>query len=318
MSLSISLHPLVIINITDHYTRQFIRSEGKVTRVYGALFGSQEGRTVEILNSCELLFESSSLDIGYFAEKETQMKTVFPKYEVLGWYSTGAQIQPNDMMLNKQVLQLNESPLYLMLDPHVGIDKGKDLPISIYETELRMEKEAPVHAFSKASFKIETIQAERIAVDHIAHATSGSESALVAQLSGMHNAINMLSLRINAILQFLQATKNGKVAPDHNLLRKIATMTQLLPTMDSPSFNEGFLKEYNDTLLVVYMSTITKGTNNLNELIDKFSMSHEMKGMGGMGGIGGARFLHGMGGMGGMGGMMGLMGLGGLGSFMNM
>jgi len=310
MSLNISLHPLVIINITDHYTRQIIRSEGGVKRVYGALFGIQEGRSVEIYNSCELVIldGSQALDMPYFAEKETQMKTLFPKYEVLGWYSTGNQLQPSDLQLNRQVIQLNESPLYLMLDPQIGLDKqGKDLPISIYETELRMEKEAPVHVFSKATFKIETLQAERISIDHIAHATSGGESALVAQLGGMHNAISMLNLRINVILQFLEATKNGKVPTDQNLLRKIASMTQLLPCMDSPSFNEGFLKEYNDTLLVAYMTMITKGTNTLNELIEKFGMSHDMRG--------GSRFQHG--GFGGMGMMM--MGLGGFGgSFMNM
>jgi len=310
MALNISLHPLVIINITDHYTRTLIRSEGKVKRVFGALFGNQEGRTIEIFNSCELVYTEAthSLDLNFFAEKEQQMKTVFPKYEVLGWYSTGGQVQPNDLEINKQILQFNESPLYLMLDPQVGLDKqGKDLPISIYETELKLEKEAPVHVFSKASFKIETIQAERISIDHIAHSTSGGESALVAQLSGMYNAISMLNLRINVIRQFLEAVKSGKVSADTNLLRKIATMTQLLPCMDSPSFNEGFLREYNDTLLVAYMTMITKGTNNLNELLDKFSMSHEMRG--------GSRF--GM--MGGMGGLMGMMGMGmGMGAFMNM
>jgi len=307
MALNISLHPLVIINISDHYTRQVVRFPNKLKRVFGALLGIQTGRTIEVFHSFELVYndEQKAIDTAYFAEKENQMKTVFPKYDVLGWYSTGHEVLPIDLELNKQILQFNESPLFLLLDPAPSAaSRGKDLPISIFETELKIVKDVPQFFFTKIAFKIETMQAERIAVDHIAHvSSSGAEgSALISHMNGMYNAINMLHLRIKTILEFIQATKKGTIPVDHSLLRKIASMTQLLPCMDSPAFQENFLREYNDTLLVTYLATITKGTNTLNELIDKFSTAqdrHRSRGHGG-----------------GMGGMMGMgMSYGGMGMF---
>jgi COP9 signalosome complex subunit 6 len=52
-ALNVKLHPLVIINISDHFTRAKIRN--LASRVFGAMLGIQEGRNVEIFNSFEVV-----------------------------------------------------------------------------------------------------------------------------------------------------------------------------------------------------------------------------------------------------------------------
>lgn len=52
-ALEVKLHPLVIINISDHFTRAKIRDNA--LRVFGALLGVQEGRNVEVFNSFEIV-----------------------------------------------------------------------------------------------------------------------------------------------------------------------------------------------------------------------------------------------------------------------
>ena len=47
----------------------------------------------------------------------------------------------------------------------------RELPISIYESELRMVDDVPTQLFVKVPYKIETGEAERISVDHIARIT---------------------------------------------------------------------------------------------------------------------------------------------------
>ncbi|XP_057245318.1 COP9 signalosome complex subunit 6-like [Malurus melanocephalus] len=48
-SVSVALHPLVILNISDHWIR--LRSqEGRNGQVVGALIGRQEGRNIEVMN----------------------------------------------------------------------------------------------------------------------------------------------------------------------------------------------------------------------------------------------------------------------------
>ena len=52
----IILHPLVILNVTDHFTRQKVNNDNKPQRVIGALVGVQTGRKVEIHTSFELVY----------------------------------------------------------------------------------------------------------------------------------------------------------------------------------------------------------------------------------------------------------------------
>lgn len=56
--LNISIHPLVVMNLSDHQTRARFRSgQGKTqVRVLGVMLGKQDGRCLEIVNSIELEF----------------------------------------------------------------------------------------------------------------------------------------------------------------------------------------------------------------------------------------------------------------------
>ena len=100
--LTFKLHPLVIVNISDHYTR--VKSQmnpshapphtttnnnnanggdGVVSpplhpRVYGCVIGVQKGRTVEIFNSFELLYDPSTHSLDRtFLEKKQELCSVF-------------------------------------------------------------------------------------------------------------------------------------------------------------------------------------------------------------------------------------------------
>ena len=89
--LTFKLHPLVIVNISDHYTRVKSQTqpphlssnggEGAAAaasppppppRVFGCVIGVQRGRTVEIFNSFELLYDPSthSLDRSFLEKKQ--------------------------------------------------------------------------------------------------------------------------------------------------------------------------------------------------------------------------------------------------------
>ncbi|RVW60748.1 COP9 signalosome complex subunit 6a [Vitis vinifera] len=120
--LTFKLHPLVIVNISDHYTRVKSQTqpphlssnggEGAAAaasppppppRVFGCVIGVQRGRTVEIFNSFELLYDPSthSLDRSFLEKKQELYKKVFPNFYILGWYSTGSDAQESDMHIHK-------------------------------------------------------------------------------------------------------------------------------------------------------------------------------------------------------------------------
>ena len=56
-----------------------------------------------------------------------------------------------------------------------------------------------------------------------------------------HNAISMLNQRAKILRAFLEATKAGKVPRDHAILRRIATLVNQLPAIDSAEFKQEFI-----------------------------------------------------------------------------
>ncbi|MCO5551158.1 hypothetical protein L7F22_004655 [Adiantum nelumboides] len=207
-------------------------------------------------------------------------KKVFPKYDILGWYSTGSDIQETDMQIHKALMDINESPVYMLLNPAIN-HAQKDLPITIYESELHVIEGVPSLIFVKSSYTIETVEAERITVDHVAHIkpSDGSTAAtqLAAHLSGIHSAVKMLNCRIRVLHNLLVSIHKGETPYEHSLLRQISSLLRRLPAIDSAKFQDDFLTEYNDTLLMTYLAMMTKCSSTINEFVDKFNTAYDVK-----------------------------------------
>jgi COP9 signalosome complex subunit 6 len=283
--LGISLHPLVIMNVSEHFTRHRAQSEpGAPNRVFGCLLGTLSGRNVDIANSFELKVGLVSgtyvIDVDFLKTRLDEYKKVFKDYEVLGWYSTaqGQEAMPGDLLLHRQICEITESPMYLVLDPMPIA--AQDLPITIYESEVTLVNGDPTLQLSRASYKIDSLDSERISVDHVAHITGTSDgpesSALVAHLGGQQSAIKMLSDRIRVLQAYLEGTRNGTIPIDHAALRQIKSLCNSLPAVNaSASFTEHFMSDYNDTLLTSYLSSITQGTGIVNDVVDKFQTAYD-------------------------------------------
>jgi len=277
------VHPLVIMNISDHYTREKVKQGSKSNpRVIGILMGVQKGRDIEIFNSFPMPYEDKkgviTLDNEFISSSKNLYKQTYPTFDFLGWYSTGNQIPtPSDLLVQKQLEEFNENPLYLLLDPTAATPEARELPISLYEPEVKVVDEKLKSFFATVKYQIATGEAERVAVDYIAKANTVTEddSMLVGHLSNIQSAIKMLNFRVKYIQKFLESTSKSEMPMDHSLLRQISSLCNLLPSIDSSHFNQEFLVEYNDTLLMTYLSSLTKSANQMNNLIEKFNIASE-------------------------------------------
>lgn len=219
-------------------------------------------------------------DQDYLRTRLEQYKKTFPKYDMLGWYSTGTEVQPSDLDMHRGLSEVTESLLYMLLNPAQAMTPGnRDLPILIHESEVHVVADTPTLRFVSVGYKIDSIESERIAVDHVAHilpsGDSNSGSALSQHLGTQHTAITMLTERVDIIRRYLKAVADGEVPADHELLRQIKSLCAKLPAMDTPSYHEEFLQDYNNTLLVTYLGSITKGMGSINELIDKYNSAFD-------------------------------------------
>lgn len=122
-SISVALHPLVIMNVAEHWTR-LRAQENTQLAVIGALIGRQQGRNYEIVNSYELIFDNIEgdliLDTSFSEQKESQFKQVFPDLDFLGWYSIGESPTEADHKIHKQMCAIKELPIFLKLNPSVS------------------------------------------------------------------------------------------------------------------------------------------------------------------------------------------------------
>ncbi|VDK57803.1 unnamed protein product [Anisakis simplex] len=131
-SVEVSLHPLVVMNISEHWTRIWAQSsDGKPNQVFGVVLGRQTGRHVELINSFEVkcsMNDSNNavVDEEFFGKREAQYREVFPDLDFLGWYTTGSELPTeDDLNVHKQFCHLHESPIMIKLNPTAATSTEK-------------------------------------------------------------------------------------------------------------------------------------------------------------------------------------------------
>ncbi|KAF8213451.1 maintenance of mitochondrial structure and function-domain-containing protein [Mycena galopus ATCC 62051] len=242
--LSLSLHPLPILNISEHLTRLKFQT----TPILGALLGTQNGREVEIVNTLSL----------------PSKPEVFPSLEFIGWYTVAPLPTPRHIALHEQFTGYCSTPLLLILQPSITLVASSDvnaqtLPFKAYEPtiELRDRK-------SRSVF----IEAERIAVDWTARG-GGSGTSLESHLQTQRAAVKMLHDRIMVLVKYVSEVVAGQAPKDHATLRSLSALIASLPATENNAFRDEFETEYEDVQLTAFLSSLTKSANILNDLVDK-------------------------------------------------
>mmetsp|Transcript_129 Transcript_129/g.267 ORF Transcript_129/g.267 Transcript_129/m.267 type:complete len:195 (-) Transcript_129:26-610(-) len=183
-----------------------------------------------------------------------------------------------DLEIHKEITAINENPLYMLLDVRVGA-ADKELPLQVFESEMYLSGDVPKMRFMNASYKLETVEAERISVEQVSHlqnvGSNSTAAALNSHLGGLESAIRMLNQRVGVIVNVLRAMQAGEIPKDHGFLRMCRSLSMRLPAISSPEYTQQFQNEYNDTLLLTYLSTLTKGADTTHELIDKFNLASD-------------------------------------------
>uniref|UniRef100_A0A0N5ATK6 COP9 signalosome complex subunit 6 n=1 Tax=Syphacia muris TaxID=451379 RepID=A0A0N5ATK6_9BILA len=297
----ISLHPLVIMNISEHWTR--LRSqnvERKPVQVYGAVLGKQIGRHIELINSFEIKLNEAegglSLDEEFFVTREGQYKEVFPDLDLMGWYTTGVDAPTDsDLYIHKQIIKIRETPVMVKLDPqssnsdkvlftlfHSAYILFFKLPIAVFESLVNPSDETSMQ-WQRIPWALASEQAERIGIDHIAKistTTKNSKSQTSSQVAGQYSAVNMLQTRLQLILDYVVAIQKGELPRNEAIIREIALLVRRLPVLDFNRFDEDFKNQCIEAKLTLHVLSMAKICGILNSglfgvqlLTDQFGFS---------------------------------------------
>lgn len=193
-ALSVQLHPLVLLTITDYITRHISRQQS--SPILGVMIGQQNGRTITLEHAYEcktsLQNDAITLDAEWFVDRLEQYRDVHkaPALDLVGIFMPGNIEGPDEAHLQavKQVQKLsgNDAVMLLLFHANMVDDlQGGKLPITLYESVIEqqdggMMEERDVK-FREVSFEVETGDAEMIGVDFVA--TGGGNATAVPKAS---------------------------------------------------------------------------------------------------------------------------------------
>jgi len=271
MAVNISLHPLVLMNISDQYTRQLAETSVK-SRTFGILVGSIKDRSIHIQNSFESPHTTQDnqivLDLEFVQRRLAMVLEIFPQYEFLGWYSTGV-FGPKDMDIQKGLINFSEQLLYLNFNTTLTTSEDA-LPVDIYETHVTVTENFTNYEFRKVQFSIETTDSERISVDFVSRkgAGTGDSSQYTGELNSFLSALRLFKKRLILLVSLVEG--NQKIRNDRKIMRKVNEICNRMPVMPAYEIEKRFNREIGEELLVVLVSAMTKGSYHLGELVEKF------------------------------------------------
>jgi COP9 signalosome complex subunit 6 len=182
----------------------------------------------------------------------------------------------------------------------------RDLPLVVYEETIHVVNDKTTSEFVPTKYVVQADEAERITVTFCAKVVNQEESgsAVIAHYTTMIKSVQSLRDRIAVLHQFLCDVRSGKVDinknGDQQILREIKGLCLRLPVMNQDKFRSDLLavsrtphsialpdanlpltlpllcglQEYNDALLVTYLSSMTKGTQLLSDVQEKFQVVH--------------------------------------------
>ena len=211
--LNASLHPLVLLTISDYLTRHTLR--GSKEPLVGALLGQQKGREITIEHAYDVKIlppetgEEWKIHETFFVDRLQQYKDVHkdPPLDLVGWWTISASSGPGSELLeiHKHILQaFNETSLVLTFHPEAagrktlepsGVQAGTKLPLTIFETvyerptddadgdaimkddgQNKAEQQMDIK-FAAIPYEVVTGEAEMIAMDFVAKG-SGNATAV--------------------------------------------------------------------------------------------------------------------------------------------
>ena len=212
-----------------------VTSNGKINRVYGALMGQKIGTKVEIFSAFEFYNQSETsdkinLDISYIDTRRDLANQLFPKLDIVGFFSTNKTKNPNDK--DKEIVHTMQyfgviNPIYLVLSTE--IEKENELPISAFEFDKNLKQ------FNEINHIIEGWESERICLETVTKATDfqSNLNSLNQNLQTTKNALNVLKENLTLIQNNI-----NKLEKDQKFKEMLEDLIINYPSVENSDYND--------------------------------------------------------------------------------
>lgn len=272
---TVVVHPLVLLSTVDHYNR-IAKDTNK--RVVGVLLGEISKGEVDITNSFAIPFEEEEgkdsnvwyLDHNFLENMAGMYKKVAARENIVGWYSTGPRIRPNDLEVNALFQKYTPNPVYVIID--VAPKEEFQIPTKSYIAIEEVKEDAtetPTLAFKHIPSSIGALEAEEVGVEHLLRDVKDtSVSTLATKVHSKLLSLKSLVSHLQEIQVYLQQLVSGKAPLNHTILAKLQDILNLAPNIDPEELAKSFAIKTNDLMVVIYLSSLIRSIIALHSLIN--------------------------------------------------
>ncbi|KAF1810021.1 Mov34-domain-containing protein [Eremomyces bilateralis CBS 781.70] len=290
-SRTVSVAPLVLLSVADHYGRT---AKGTKKRVVGVLLGQNDGRNVRVSNSFAVPFEEDEkdpsvwfLDHNYVESMNDMFKKVNAREKLIGWYHSGPKLRASDLEINELFKRYTSDPLLVIIDVQ---PKEVGVPTDAYFAveEIKDDGTTTTKTFVHTPSTIEAEEAEEIGVEHLLRDIRDvAVGTLSTRITSQLQSLQGLHLRLRDIGHYLQKVLDGELPVNHailgnlqdvfNLLPNLSTpkptaatadATPGMPTVDNSELSRAMSIKTNDQLMSIYLSSLIRAITAFHDLIE--------------------------------------------------
>lgn len=291
--IDVTIHPLVLLSAADHYHRV---ARGTRKRAVGVLLGSASRGRIDATNSFAVPFEEDSknasvfyLDHNYLENMLAMFRKVHAKERVVGFYSTGPQIRPNDLRIYELVKRVVPPgtitpPVFVIID--VRPDR-ESIPTTAYRVVEEVDSNVPGEksssnssgsgsgggaevrkSFAHVPSLIGAMEAEEVGVEHLLRDINDPTVSTVANLvKAKLSGLSTLTEKLVEMKDYLTLVAEGKMKPNSEIIANMQAIVNLLPNLNVDELVRSMLVKNNDMYMVIYLSSLIRCVIAMHDLV---------------------------------------------------
>ncbi|VDD74502.1 unnamed protein product [Mesocestoides corti] len=271
----VTVHPLVLLGVVDHFNRMGKVSGGQ-RRVVGVLLGALRGTVLDVSNCFAVPFEEDTadpnvwfLDHDYLENMFSMFKKVNARERIVGWYHSGPKLCTNDIKINELFRKYTQNSVLVVVDVKTTESDGIPTEAYIAVEEVHDDGTSTTKTFDHLLSEIGAEEAEEVGVEHllrdIKDSSLGSLSQRIdAKVSGLGGMLRQLE----EIQSYLELVTSKRIPVNHQVMYKLQDMFNLLPDVRMQEMVRCLSMTSNDQMLVIYMACTIRAILALHDLIN--------------------------------------------------
>ncbi|CAB4410693.1 unnamed protein product [Rhizophagus irregularis] len=264
-SFTVSVNPVVLFSVLDHY----LRRQEKQHRVIGTLLGvrSEDGSEVEVRNCFPVSHDETdnqvAVDMEYHRNMFELHKKVNAKEVIVGWYATGSNLNQWNALIqdfySREVMPPFQA-IHLTMDTDLKND-DKLLGVKTYvSAPIGISAKPENCLFLPVPCDVKYFDAERSGLDLLASAKNDTDrsTSLFSDMDNLEKTIKAVFEMLERVTDYVNKVLDGSIPADNTIGRFLMDTISVVPKVDKVEFEKMFNGHLQDLLMVSYLANMTR------------------------------------------------------------